>query len=50
MICLHCKQPVVWNEIWNAWEHKDLTRFASQLCEPDKGYEQSNYATPSFGE
>lgn len=49
MICQHCKEAVIWNEIWDAWEHKTLS-FSAQLCEPEKGFDKSTYATPSFGE
>ena len=51
MICLHCREQVTLNPLWNMWDHKN--RFhtgTAQLCEPEKGFDKSTFATPTFGE
>lgn len=51
MICLHCRERVTYDAYWGAWEHKGRTvQITSELCEPEKGFDHSTHATPSFGE
>lgn len=51
MKCQHCSEPVIWDTYWTTWEHAKRPRqLTSELCEPDKGFDHSKYATPTFGE
>jgi hypothetical protein len=51
MICLHCRERVTYDSYWQTWEHKNRAEtLEAELCEPEKGFHGSTYATPTFGE
>lgn len=46
--CKHCGTAIEWDTYWTTWEHKgqrDALRV--ELCDPDKGFGGSTYATPA---